>query len=157
MMWMRESRQESRMYTVDLMVQILHTALKLHVFFSFKENIHSRHVVSTILSTTSVHESTKLWTEIPELSFSYYTSHQIFCHTFHTAKSPYPVGQKAALRRVSRQLTSISVPVRCFHLLVMGFLILSRPWWSSWITSRQLSPTWAAHVSRKSQAGFHID
>lgn len=105
-------------------------------FFSFKENIHSRHVVSTILSTTSVHESTKLWTQIPELSFSYYTSHQIFCHTFHTAKSPYPVGQKAALRRVSRQLTSISVPVRCFHLLVMGFLILSRPRWSSWITSR---------------------
>lgn len=36
MMWMRESRQESRMCTVDLMVQILHTALKLHVFFFFQ-------------------------------------------------------------------------------------------------------------------------
>lgn len=134
MMQMLESKRASRTCTSDLAeegLRILHTALQLHgIIF----HIHSRHVVSTTLSTPSAHESTKLQREISELSFSNSTSHQIF--SFQTAKSPYPVGQKAALRRVSRQLTSISVPVMCFHRLVMGFLILSRPRWSSWITSR---------------------
>lgn len=51
-------------------------------------------------------------------------------------KSSWSTGLKAAALRMSREFTRIRVPVRCFQRLVMGFFILSRPMWSSWMTSR---------------------
>lgn len=52
------------------------------------------------------------------------------------AKSSWSCGLKAAARSMSKELTRIKVPVRCFQRLVMGFFILSSPVCSSWITSR---------------------
>lgn len=44
--------------------------------------------------------------------------------------------QNAEALRISRLLTMMSVPVRCFQRLVIGLFILSSPVCSSWITSR---------------------
>lgn len=45
-------------------------------------------------------------------------------------------GLKAAARSTSRELTRMSVPVRCFQRLVTGFFMRSRPVCSSCRTSR---------------------